>query len=386
MLDENLIREAFYKMRKGKTRRKELIKIEQNLNIEIRTMRKMIENTKPPDVPVEHPELVFKPVRHRVSRIMDAGKEREIYKPEIHELWLQHIIMLILGPIIQNRSYRYSCGSMPKRGGHYGKKVIEKWIRNGEIRYFIKADIRHFYKNIQVKIVMRYLRRIIKDEWFLYIIELCFKWFRKGLPLGFYISQWLANYLLEPMDYAIAKVEKHYVRYVDDIIIAGKNKKKLAKLLVRIRMCLGRWYRLKMKRNYQICKFDYTKKEKTVGRPIDFMGFVFYKNRTSFRKHTMVAATRIARKIYKRTQEKKRIYLKDAKAMLSRLGWFSSTDTYDIYERRIKPFVKIKKLKKIISKEDRREQNAGMEKRSKRIRTGRAGTCSARPLYPAQGY
>ena len=372
MLDEELIRRAFYKMRRGKTKCKELKEIEKNLEIEIRTMRIMIENTKPPDVKVEHPELAFEPVHHKVSFVMDAGKEREIYKPEIHELWLQHIIMLVLGPIIQNRSYIYSCGSMPKRGGHYGKKIIEKWIRDGKIKYFIKIDIRHFYRNVRIKIVMRYLKRIIADDWFLYIIELCFKWFSKGLPLGFYISQWLANYLLEPMDFAIAKEEKCYVRYVDDIAIGGKNKKKLAMLLKRIKMCLGRWYRLKLKRNYQVCKFDYAKAGKTTGRPIDIMGFVFYRNRTSFRKNTMVRATRIARKIHKRTEEGKRIYLKHARAMLSRLGWFKNTDTYDIYERRVKPFIKVKKLKRIIAIADRRKRNAGLEERNERYRAAAA--------------
>ena len=55
MLDEDLIRKAFYKMRKGKTKRRELIKIEKNLSIEVRAMRIMIENTKPADVEVEHP-------------------------------------------------------------------------------------------------------------------------------------------------------------------------------------------------------------------------------------------------------------------------------------------------------------------------------------------
>ena len=369
MLDEDLIRRAFFKMRKGKTKRVEIIDIEKNLDIEVRAMRIMIENTKPPDVPVEHPELAFKPVKHRARIIMDSGKEREIYKPEVHELWLQHIIMLILGPIIQNRSYIYSCGSMPKRGGTHGKRILEKWIRNGEIRYYAKGDIRHFYKNIRIKIVMRYLRRIIEDEWYLYVIELCFKYFKKGLPLGFFISQWLANYLLEIMDYAIVKVEKHYVRYVDDIIIGGKNKKKLAKILIRIRMCLGRWYRLRMKKNYQVCKFDYEKDGEVKGRPIDFMGYVFHRNRTSFRKRTMVRASRLARRIFKRTRERKRIYLRHANAMLSRLGWFSHTDTYDMYERFVKPYIKVKKLKKIISISDRRKNNAGLEERSQCTQT-----------------
>ena len=369
MLDEDLIRKAFYKMRKGKTKRRELIKIEKNLSIEVRAMRIMIENTKPADVEVEHPELAFKPIKHRPCRIIDGGKERDIYKPEIHELWLQHIIMLILGPIIQNHSYRYSCGSMPKRGGQYGKKIIEKWIRDGNIRYFAKADIRHFYKSIQIKIVMKYLRKIIDDEWFLYIVELCFKWFKKGLPLGFYISQWLANFLLEPLDYMIAGEEHRYVRYVDDIVIFGNNKKKLSKLLREIRSYIGKSFRLKMKRNYQTCRFDYEKKGKTIGRPVDFMGFVFYRNRTRLRKHIMVAASRIAHIIHKCTEAGRRIYLKHARAMMSRLGWFKCTNTYTCYEERIKPYVKVKKLKHIISITDRRKEYAGLEERSKQTET-----------------
>ena len=50
MLDEELIRRAFYKMRIGKTKLKELKEMEKNLEIEIRPMRIMIEHTKPPDV------------------------------------------------------------------------------------------------------------------------------------------------------------------------------------------------------------------------------------------------------------------------------------------------------------------------------------------------
>ena len=46
-----------------------------------------------------------------------------------------------------------------------------------------------------------------------------------GKPLGFYISQWLANFLLEPLDYMVTGEKHRYVRYVDDIVIFGSNKK-----------------------------------------------------------------------------------------------------------------------------------------------------------------
>ena len=115
MLDENIIRKAYKKLRKGKAKRKEIIAIDANLDIEVAAMQRMIENTKPPDVPVENPELAYKPCKRTPKIIFEHGKKRKIYMPEIHEQWLHHIIVLILEPIITATSYRYSCGSFPKR-------------------------------------------------------------------------------------------------------------------------------------------------------------------------------------------------------------------------------------------------------------------------------
>lgn len=50
--------------------------------------------------------------------------------------------------------------------------------------------------------------------------------------------------------------------------------------------------------------------------------------------------------------------------MLSYMGWFSCTDTYECFKRRIKPNVKIGKLKEIISKLDRRKKNETLGNRS----------------------
>lgn len=38
---------------------------------------------------------------------------------------------------------------------------------------------------------------------------------------------------------------------------------------------------------------------------------------------------------------------------MSRLGWFKYTDTYYVYLDKIKPYVKVKYIKKIISKLDK---------------------------------
>lgn len=254
---------------------------------------------------------------------------------------------------------RNSCGSLPKRGAHFGKRQIERWLRKDAkgTRNFEKTDIRHFYNNIRLWVLMRELGIRIKDDWFLYIIRRCLQGFKKGIPLGFYLSQWLANYLLEPLDKFITEHMgiKKYVRYMDDIVFFLPNKKQLHTALRRIKMFLGRRFRLKLKRNHQVCRFAYEKNGKVTGRPLDMMGFVFYRNRTVLRKRIMIAATRLAKRMHKAKLEARGYYTRHIQGMLSYMGWFSATDTYNCYEGRIKPYVCIKKLKKIISKLKRRE-------------------------------
>ena len=360
MLDENIIRKAYKKLRKGKTKRKEIIAIDANIDIEVAAMQKMIENTKPPDVPVENPELAYKPCKRTPKIIFEHGKKRKIFMPEIHEQWLHHIIVLILEPIITATSYRYSCGSFPKRGAHYGKKYILKILRNGKgIRNFGKIDIRHFYDNIRINILMKELAIRIKDNWFLYIIRLCLKGFKKGIPLGFYISQWLANYILEPLDKFITEKLglKDFVRYMDDMIFFDNAKKKLQAAIVNIRIFIGRRYRLKLKGNYQVCRFYYEGKRKKIGRPLDFMGFQFYRNKVILRKSIMIAATRMAKRLAQAKVAGRGYYAKHVKAMLSYVGWFDCTDTYDCYTEYVKPLVNVGKLKRIVSKLDRRNNH-----------------------------
>ena len=78
MLNESVIRLAYKKLRKGKTRRKEIIYIDAHLDEEVKAMHDMILNTKPPDVPVEHPELAYRPNKRTPKIIYEHSKQRKI--------------------------------------------------------------------------------------------------------------------------------------------------------------------------------------------------------------------------------------------------------------------------------------------------------------------
>lgn len=376
MLDEDIIRKAYKKLRKGKTKRREIQQIDANLDAEVAKMREMIRNTRPGEV--EHPELAYRPHKRTPKLIKEHGKERRIYMPEIHEQWLHHIIVLILEPIIVATAYPYSCGSFPKRGAHYGKKKIKSWMSDIKgTKYYAKLDIRHFYENIRIDVLMRELSIRIKDSWFLYVIELCLKGFKKGIPLGFYISQWLANYILEPLDKFITKTFQKYERYMDDMVIFSGNKKKLHEVIVEIAKMLGRRFRLKLKNNYQVVRFIYERPGKKIGRPLDFMGFLFFRDRITIRKKIMLSATRMATYLAKRKEQGKKWYLRKVESMVSYVGWFTCTDTYQAYLDRIKPCVDIGKLKKIISRIRRKQNHESMVTGIVCREAGGAAACSA---------
>lgn len=151
---KGVILRAFKRMKRGKSDRKDIQMVEEDLDGWVEKIQKIIQNTKPAGWKVENPELEFKPPKHNPVIIKEAGKTRVIYVPTMVELWIQHVIVLILEPIIQGSSYHHSYSSFPKRGSHRGMKAMKRWIQSGKgIRNFAQCDIRHFYDHAKYKFI-----------------------------------------------------------------------------------------------------------------------------------------------------------------------------------------------------------------------------------------
>ena len=262
-------------------------------------------------------------------------------------------------PIFSKGMYEHSYGSLPDRGAHKGKKHIEKWIRQDprNCKYILKMDIRKFFDSIPHDILKSKLARIIKDEQFLTVLYEIIDVQDVGLPLGFYTSQWLANWYLQTLDHYIKETlhARYYIRYMDDMVIFGSNKRELHRMREAIEHELN-LLGLKLKANWQVFRFDYARSGKRYGRCLDFMGLKFYRDKTVLRKNIMIKASRKARKLSKK--QKPSIY--EIRQMLSYLGWIDCTDTYSFYLKWIKPYVTIRKLKKRISNYDRRQNKCGI--------------------------
>lgn len=280
------------------------------------------------------------------------SKERRIFVPTIEELFVQHCVVNALLPMFYQGLYEHTYASIPGRGIHKGKRVIEKWIRRDprNCKYVLKMDIRHFFDSIPHDILKRKLRKTIRDD---EMLELLFKIIDVtdvGLPIGFYTSQWLSNWYLKDFDHYVKEKLKavRYIRYMDDMVIFGSNKKKLHRIRRDISTYLKETLRLELKSNWQVYRFSYGKDK---GRDLDFMGFRFYRNKTTIRKSIMHKMTRKARKIAK----KKKPTSYDARQMISYYSWLLHTNSYMMYRKHIRPYINFLDIKQIISRKDKRD-------------------------------
>ena len=76
---KGVILRAFKRMKRGKSDRKDIQMVEEDLDGWVEKIQKIIQNTKPAGWKVENPELEFKPPKHNPVIIKEAGKTRVIY-------------------------------------------------------------------------------------------------------------------------------------------------------------------------------------------------------------------------------------------------------------------------------------------------------------------
>jgi RNA-directed DNA polymerase len=321
----------------GKRKRSDVKKIVANPDKYVAYFQEYAEN-------FENKPHVPKEIYDGISR-----KKRIIIVPWYCEQVIHHMVVNVLKPIFLKGMYEHSYGSLPNKGVHKAKNRIESWIRHDErnVKYYLKMDVKKYFNSIPHDILKEKLSSLIHDSRFLSLLFKIIDVIPVGIPLGFYTSQWLANWYLTGLDHYIKESlgAAHYIRYMDDMVIFGANKRKLH----RIREAVENYLHslgLLLKSSWRVERFSYGNDE---GRDLDFMGFRFFRTRTILRKSVLLKASRKAKRISK----KRHITVHDCRQMLSYKGWFSSTDTYRIFQQRIKPHVDFRKLRKMVGLYDR---------------------------------
>jgi hypothetical protein len=181
---------------------------------------------------------------------------------------------------------------------------------------------------------------------------------KHGVAIGYSTSQWICNFCLTPLDFFIKQdlSAKHYIRYIDDMVIFERNKRKLHEAVRSIIYWL-KAIGISIKNNWQVYRFDYIDTfGGRKGRDLDFLGLRFFRDKTILRKKRSLVIKRQAVKI----RDKNFVTPRLARSFMSRIGWLKHFDSLSFYEIHIKPNVSIKKLKEVISYESRKQYKANI--------------------------
>lgn len=293
-----------------------------------------------------HGDFKFKPIWYREKIDTSSQKVRRIGIQNIKQQIYDYVAVEAMKDFLK-RIGEYQCAALKNKGQSYGIKAIKKWMRNKKIRYAGQCDIKKCYPSIKHGKVMEFLKKYIKNEPLLNMIQKLIETFEVGLSIGSYLSQYLCNVFLSQIYHEVAEnmyklrkkrngsVERvnlvtHQLFYMDDILILGTNAKdihKAIKLIIEKANDLG----LEIKDNWTV--FTTITKRKDDGHFIDIMGVRIYRHHTTIRRRVFLRIRRTYKRVLKLLKMKKKIPLKLARKCMSYKGILDHTDSQKLKKR-----------------------------------------------------
>lgn len=249
-------------------------------------------------------------------------KEREIFQlPYYPDRIVHHAVMNVLEPIWVRifTNDTYSC--IKNRGILKCAIDTRRELLDfpDETKYCLKIDIRKYYPSINHDVLKVIIRKKLKDERLLALLDEIIDSVDSGVPIGNYLSQYFANLYLTYFDHWVKETlhVAHYKRYADDMVFFAGDKETLHRWLGEIRAYLRDELKLTIKRNWQIFPVD--------SRGVDFVGYVFRHTHTRVRKRIKVAlCRRVARLNKRKTKPTKEQYKQE---ICSWWGWLKYCDS-----------------------------------------------------------
>ena len=233
---ENLIL-AWQKARKGKTKKKYVIEFEKDLELNLLELREELLKQ----------EYFPKPL---VTFILRDPKTRKISKSDFRDRIVHHAVVNVLEPIFDKTFIYDSCANRKGKGTTFALQRFElfrrKVTKNFKTESFcLKADIKHYFQEVDLNILLDIIKKKIADEKVLWLIgqilnnstiNLGGSELFRGMPLGNLTSQFFANVYLNELDYFVKHTlkVKYYIRYVDDFVVLYSSKDQLEKWKIEI--------------------------------------------------------------------------------------------------------------------------------------------------------
>lgn len=269
---------AWKKARKGKTKKAYVIDFEENLGENLRQLK------------FELMSRTYKP-KPLVSFIVQDPKTRKISKSDFRDRIVHHALIRVIEPIFDRCFIYDSCANRTGRGNLFALKRFDLFKRKvtqnlKKEAFCFKADIKHYFQEIDHNILMEVVKRKITDKRVIWLIEAIianrvierkkpskekldyyFTESVKGMPLGNLTSQFFANVYLNELDYFVKQrlKAKYYIRYVDDFVVLNSSREQLESWKLEIDKFL--------RENLKIELHPDKSKIISLSKGIDFVGF-----------------------------------------------------------------------------------------------------------------
>lgn len=238
---------------------------------------------------------------------------------------VHHAIMNVLEPIWYKvyTHNQYAC--IKGRGIHACAREVRRIINSfkGQPLYCLKLDIRKFYPSIDHDIMKSIVRKKIKCERTLRLLDNIID-STNGLPIGNYTSQSLANlYLAYLMHYINEELHKELgiserikaTLYADDMVLFASDKSILHKVFSILQQRLSE-LNLEFKGNWQIFPIKDNPRSR-YGRALDYVGYQFFRLCTLLRKSIKKNYCKAIAKLSNGAKSKKAVTM----ALAPWLGW-----------------------------------------------------------------
>jgi len=227
----------------------------------------------------------------------------------------------------------------------------------------LQVDVKSFYASIDKDRLVGMLERKFKDKRIVSALaKIIYYYTESGIPIGFYTSAPLANFYLTGSDRYVKETlqVKHLVRYMDDMVMYSGNKRQLHECRRKMTTFLADQLGLRLKHNWQVYKMPYLKDKKErpkrsrEHRATDFVGFKFFRYKTTIRKTIFL---RLLRNI--RSLQKGNYTPKNCQAFMSYNGYLKHTDSESVRRNYINGKINLSKIKEIIRNESRKYCTGG---------------------------
>lgn len=202
-------------------------------------------------------------------------KKRLIKAAPFRDRIVHHALHNVLEPLWERSYIRDTYACLRERGTLAAVARYEEFVRQlGAKGYVLQCDISQYFASVDHGVLKALLRRKIRDEKLLRLLDSVVdtgdEGNGKGMPIGNLTSQLFANLYLDPFDHFVKEGlgRRHYVRYMDDFVILAEAKSELWGILEKIKGFLAA--RLKLHLNPLRTAVI------PVERGVDFLGYVIF--------------------------------------------------------------------------------------------------------------